>query len=197
MHMLNAILAPHNEVITAIQYMDTDILGAIRKDRKAVYDLLAKTQSDTQILIEVQNTYQRYFSDRTDFYGALLQTHQAKQGIWNYKLDKIYVVSFVNFTLFENRDNPDKYITHLKMMDMESHKPWRGKLTQVYVEVPKLHKELKVLENPMEKWIYYMQRIQELKMPPQEEHDPVFQKLLNVAKVANLSKKEAKVYIAV
>lgn len=66
---LNQVLGDR-EQIRDLTYLNTEKLGKIQSDRKAVYDLYCENEKGDRFIIELQNVPQQYFKDRSIFYST-------------------------------------------------------------------------------------------------------------------------------
>ena len=64
---LNSLL---DETITDITFRNVEALGLNRNDRKAVFDIFCKTDKEEMIIVEMQKSSQKYFSDRVLYYAG-------------------------------------------------------------------------------------------------------------------------------
>ena len=66
----------------------------------------------------MQNREQPYFKDRALFYLSRAITQQAKRGVWNFQLDAVYGVFFMNFVM--DKDMPSKIRTDIVLSDRDT-----------------------------------------------------------------------------
>ena len=71
---LNSLL---DEAITDITFRNVEVLGLNRNDRKAVFDIFCKTDKEEMIIVEMQKSSQKYFSDRVLYYASFAIQQQA------------------------------------------------------------------------------------------------------------------------
>nr|WP_242506987.1 Rpn family recombination-promoting nuclease/putative transposase [Parabacteroides goldsteinii] len=71
---LNSLL---NETITNITFRNVEALGICRNDRKAVFDIFCETEKHEMIIVEMQKSSQKYFSDRVLYYASFAIQQQA------------------------------------------------------------------------------------------------------------------------
>lgn len=130
---LNSLL---DEAITDITFRNVEALGLGRNDRKAVFDIFCKTDKEEMIIVEMQKSSQKYFSDRVLYYASFAIQQQAsyakeqlehelrelkeqkdngevgsqttpKRLRWNYAVNRVYVICVLNYIM--DRKYPDKY----------------------------------------------------------------------------------------
>ena len=71
---LNSLL---NETITDITFRNVEALGMCRNDRRAVFDIFCETDKHEMIIVEMQKSSQKYFSDRVLYYASFAIQQQA------------------------------------------------------------------------------------------------------------------------
>ena len=93
-------------VITDIQFLNNEQQPEVKTERGLIYDIYCRTNTGEHIIVEMQNREQPYFKDRALFYLSRAITQQARKGIWNFQLDAVYGVFFMNFVM--DKDIPLK-----------------------------------------------------------------------------------------
>ena len=112
---LNAVLNIEGG-IADLEYVDTQILGLTKDDRKAVYDLICVTGKGEHIIVEMQQIRQDYFKDRTLLYLAMLLPKQSQKGrakdgkTWNFKQPFLYIICIADFYLNEEEEMAAKIL---------------------------------------------------------------------------------------
>ena len=105
-------------VITDIQFLNSEQQPEVKTERGLIYDIYCVTDTGERIIVEMQNREQPYFKDRALFYLSRAITQQAKRGVWNFRLDAVYGVFFMNFVM-------DKDM--LKHMDTLDRMPFKAR----------------------------------------------------------------------
>ena len=140
----------------------------------------------------MQNREQPYFKDRALFYLSRAITQQAKRGVWNFQLDAVYGVFFMNFVM--DKDMPSKIRTDIVLSDRDTGKLFSNKFRQIFIELPNFNKEEDECENDFERWIYILKHMDTLDRMPFKARKAVFEKLEEIADVASMSPKERELY---
>lgn len=68
------------------------------------------------------------------------------------------------------------------------------KLKFIYIELPKFEKTLAGLESHVDKWLFVLRHLAQLKTPPSSLQKGIFNQLFEVAKFANFSDAEQALY---
>jgi len=185
-----------NEVLPTVKIIDvsyepTTVIGEIKEDRTAVYDLLCKNESKDYILIEMQCARQPYFADRALFYGAHLIRKQAKKGKWNFNIKAVYVVSILNFRL---KKSDKELIIRVSLMDEKTRKQFSDKLNFTYIQLPNFKKDLSELSGNFDNWMYSLRFIEKLANKPAEVQGRIFEKLFEMLQIKQLNSEEMEAY---
>ena len=178
--------------IVDLEYRNLEKLGINLADRKAVLDVYCKDSKDNRFIVELQRAKQTFFKDRSLYYTSFVIQEQAQKGDWNYQLDPIYFVGILEFSL----DNTnDKYLTKVKLCDIEEKEVFYDKLAYYYIEIPKFTKEEKELKSHLEYWLYFMKNAAKLEEIPQPlKQDKELKEAFDIASFLNLSKDEQFAY---
>jgi predicted transposase/invertase (TIGR01784 family) len=214
LNFLNAILKIKGDIID-LTYGDTERTPHSDEERVARFDLYCTTGTGEHIIIEMQNSGQKYFKDRTIYYITSPIQEQAPKGgdkNWNYKLTPVYSVNILNFSmkdvklLYEPQeleepqelDKPIKkeaeYITRVQFMDIETKQIFSKKVTLAYLELPLFDLTEDQLKTDLEKWTYVLKNLPNLTDLPKILDNNVFRRVFHIAAVANLSKAERQEY---
>ncbi|MCC8072008.1 MAG: Rpn family recombination-promoting nuclease/putative transposase [Bacteroidales bacterium] len=191
-NFLNALLKEPDPIVD-IQYKNTEQLGLLPGDRNAIYDLYCTTDKGGHVIVEMQNSSQRYFIDRAIYYSTFPIQQEAEPGKWDYRLPKVYMVSFLNFTLSDYVDGAD-YKHEVKLVDLVTKRVFYDKLTYIFLEMPKFIKELDELEGGDDYWLYIIKNLQNLPEIPERMDNELFRSFFELAEVSRLSKDDYAAY---
>lgn len=184
---LNSIFEGEEEILD-LTYLNTEHLGHLSVERKAVFDVYCETSKGEKILIEMQKAQQEFFKDRSIFYSTFPIQEQAPKGVCNFELNKVYTIGLLNFT-FDNSN--DDYMHHeVKPFDKKTHRVFYDKLNYVYLELPKFRKTEDQLVTLMDKWLYAIKNLNSLMERPKALQEKVFMRFFEAAEIANFSSNE-------
>ena len=179
--------------ITDLRFLNNEQLPGYEEERTAIYDIYCTTDTGEHIIVEMQNRRQVNFRDRALFYVSRAITGQAERGCdWQYELNAVYGVFFMNFTL--PGENIPKLRTDVILADRDTRELFSGKMRQVFIALPLLNKEEDECETDFERWIYILKNMETLKRMPFKARKAVYEKLEEIADVAALSKEERQKY---
>jgi predicted transposase/invertase (TIGR01784 family) len=181
-NLLNTLLNKPNKIID-VQYLQTEHLGHTEKDRKAIFDIYCITEEGEQFIIEMQVARQPHFMDRILFYSTFPIQEQAQRGDWNYELKPLYVITFLDFNLFESI----RYINHISMISEETGEKMTNKQNVIVIELPKFRKTLKQLKTELDRWLYCFRYLGQIEERPEELSGEIFEKLFEQAEINKLT----------
>lgn len=189
---LNELLTGERQV-DDITYIDKEIQPESFHGRVVIFDILCKERDGTCFLVEMQNQYQDYFLDRGLYYLCRMINNQGQRGKdWNYRLYPVYGIYFLNFEL----EGLKQFRTDLYLAERETGRQLSNKLRQIYLLMPYFTKDKDECENDFERWLYILKNMDILERMPFKAQKAIFEKLLDVADVANLDEKERARYDA-
>ena len=183
------------QVITDVKYLNSEHIGDVYTDRKAIFDVYCENEKGEKFIVEMQNAYQRFFKDRSLYYATFPIKEQAPKGAdWDFNLSHVYVVALLNFDMKEDAFD-EKAIAHdVGLLDKKTKRVFNEKLTFKYVEIAKFDKTLDKLRTLNDKWLYALKNLPTLGDRPKELRDKIFDKLFAEAEIAKFTKKELREY---
>lgn len=190
---LNSLFHGHEDIVD-ISYRNTEQLGSLVQDRKAVFDVYCENTKGEKFIVEMQKAEQNYFKDRSIFYATFPIREQAKRGEWDFQLKGVYTVGILNFIFPDDEYAPECMHHEIKLMDVEDKHVFYDKLTFVYLEMPKFNKTEDELDGMMDKWLYVLRNLSRLMERPAALQERVFNRLFEQAEIARLSPTELRNY---
>ena len=191
---LNAFFEGERAEIEDLQYLNAEHLGDGYGDRRAVFDVYCKSKDGSHFIVEMQKAEPTYFKDRSIYYSTFAIREQAPKGEWDYRLDKIYTVSLINFELSRDDSMPNRVCRTIKLMDTETHTVFYDKLAYIYIELPRFRKSEDELVTFFDKWMYALCNLARLMDRPKALQEKIFTRLFNQAEIAQLSEAERHQY---
>ena len=183
------------QVVKNVTFLNSEHVGDVRTDRKAIFDVYCENEKGEQFIVEVQNASQKDFKDRSLYYATFPIREQAKKGeVWNYELKHVYVVALLNYDMTDSAFAQDTINHDIGLLDKQTHKVFNDKLTFKYVEIAKFNKSIEELKTNYDKWIYVLQNLSRLDRQPRYLQTEVFSRLFNQAEIARFSKTELREY---
>ena len=187
--------------ITDITYIPTEQLGIMEDDRKAIFDVLCKTEDGKTFLVEMQRGAQEHLFERALYYTSFPIMKQGKKAItkeeeegadpWDFSLDGVFFLGILDFKYEQDEMTEHRY----QLLETKTLKRMTDKLEFVFVEVAKFNKSEYELETDLDKWLYLLKNMSTLLERPAALRDRVFGRLFDVAEYARLDDEERKNYV--
>lgn len=190
---INAVLEGETDPIVDLEFSKNEHLGQLEIDRKVVFDIYCVTESGERIIVEMQKAFQVNLKDRSLYYTTFPIQEQAVKGDWDYSLKAVYCISVLDFSLAEE-PTEGSFLHRVGLVDRLTGKVFSNKLQFVYLEVPKFVKKQEELETKFDKWMYVLKHLEFLERLPEVIQEKIFAKVMDIAELVNLDKKERKDY---
>lgn len=183
------------EVIKDVKYLNSENVGDVYTERKAIFDVYCENENGEKFIVEMQNAYQTYFKDRSLFYSTFPIREQAPKGSdWNFCLKKVYVVALLNYKMSDEAFDSSDTIHTIALMDTKTNKVFNTKLMFKYVEVGRFEKTDEELTSLSDKWMYVLKNLSRLDNRPAALREKIFSKLFAAASVARFTPTELREY---
>ncbi|MDD6552371.1 MAG: Rpn family recombination-promoting nuclease/putative transposase [Prevotellaceae bacterium] len=174
--------------ITDLRFLDKEQPADYRDDRSLIYDIYCQTDTGEKIIVEMQNKEQPNFADRCLYYYAQAVSRQGEKGAdWDYHINAVYLVAFVNFHMDGLGDN---FRTDVVLMNKQRKEVFSDKERFIFLQLPVFHKEAEECKDDFERWIYVLKNMEILDRMPWAAKDSVFRKLAEIGEVSNMTKDE-------
>jgi len=193
-NFLNEIIKEEG-LITDISYLPTENWGFTEKDRKAVFDIFCTNENGEYFVVEMQRARQPFFRDRSVFYASVPIRKQAPRGVWNFKLNAVYLVAILDFVLFEeDEEDEGQVVEYVHLVRERTKTVYSEKLKFVFVELPKFKKTEKEIETNFDKWLFLLRNLYKLENRPASVHGKIFDTLFELAEIKQLTKSDMEKY---
>ena len=188
--LLNALLEGEiDEPIEDVQSRDKEHNDGSNENRTTIFDLHCVDSKNRKFIIEVQIAKQENIVNRAIYYASQTVVSQGDRGRgYKYGLDPVITVVFMEFSVF---DEQDKYLRKAMLREKDGTRISRT-LNFVFVELPKFRKKLEELETNLDKCLYALCHIKELRKMPSKYTGSSFELLFRTAELAKFSKEEQK-----
>ena len=176
-----------------LSYMDKEDPGETTDGRGTVFDLLCKDQDGTTFIVELQNARQTYFYERALYYLCRTIASQGKKGeSWEFELVPVYGIFLLNF----RSGKTDKVRTDLVIADRETGKQKSRNFREIFIEFPLFNKTESECKTPLDYWLYNLKHMEQLEHLSFKGQKALFARLEELARIANMNKKERAEYEA-
>ena len=140
------------QVVKDVMYLNPEHVGDVYTDRRAIFDVYCEGENGEKFIVEMQNAYQAHFKDRSLFYSTFPIREQAPKGNdWDFKLNHVYTVALLNFSMNEDAFDKEKIRHHVQLCDTATHKIFYDKQEFICVEIDKFNKSLDELDTLYDK----------------------------------------------
>lgn len=183
------------EVIKDVKYLNSENVGDVFTERKAIFDVYCENEQGEKFIVEMQNAYQTFFKDRSLFYSTFPIREQALKGSdWNFCLKKVYVVALLNFKMSDEAFDTSDTIHTIALMDTKTNKIFNAKLIFKYVEVGRFDKTDEELTLLSDKWMFVLKNLSRLNNRPSSLREKIFSRLFDAAAIARFTPTELREY---
>jgi predicted transposase/invertase (TIGR01784 family) len=195
---LNAILDGDENTITRVKFENVEKTASQKDKRGVTFDLLCITNKGASILIEMQNSCQKFFKTRANFYVYKLMDSKIKRGFSWRKMKKDIPKIIGIFILGKNMSDIDKAVTRTAECDLDTGKIFWDRHRKYFVSLPQFSLDA----NNMTKrdiWFDFFKnlgRMENIDQSVYERADEGLLRLIEKAKIGALSEKEHRIYEA-
>lgn len=188
---LNELLPAEHKIVN-LTFKNTEQLGYVKDDRRAIFDIHCENEKGDKFIVEMQKAKIKFFKDRALFYTTFPIKEQAEKGDWNFKLKPIYCVAILDFTFDEDREQKP-YMSNVKLKDQYC-QTFYDKLTYIFIEMPRFTKKENELESHFDKWLYFLKYLESFEDIPEILKEEVFIKGFEIAEIANFDERQLAEY---
>ncbi|WP_142529429.1 Rpn family recombination-promoting nuclease/putative transposase [Pedobacter westerhofensis] len=180
--------------IKDLTYSPTEHGGDLKDSKRVFFDFLCTGHQGEQFIIEMQRGEQKNFRDRAVFYTSRLINEQLPRGSnhWNIDLKEVFLVAILGFNFKDS--NPDQYLHDIALTNTHTGEIFYHKLNYKFLELPKLVKTETELETDLDRWLFLLKHMADLKKEPVGLDDGIFKKVFKIAEISNLTREEKEMY---
>ena len=117
---LNAILEGDEDTITSVKFENVEKPASLKTKRGVTFDLLCTTDKGDSILIEMQNSCQKFFKTRANFYVYRLMDSKINKGLKWIKMEEDISKVIGIFIMGETMPGIDKVVTRTGECDLDT-----------------------------------------------------------------------------
>jgi predicted transposase/invertase (TIGR01784 family) len=185
-------LLPSQHKIVNLTLKNTEQFGAIKADRRAIFDIHCENEKGDRFIVEMQKAKIKFFKDRAVFYTTFPIKEQAEKGDWDFELKPIYCVAILDFTFDDDREQKS-YMSNVQLKDQYC-QTFYNKLTYIFIEMPRFQKTEDELESHFDKWLYFLKHLETFEDIPDILKEDVFVRGFGVAEIANFDENQIAEY---
>ncbi|MCQ2224789.1 MAG: Rpn family recombination-promoting nuclease/putative transposase [Paludibacteraceae bacterium] len=189
---LNAILDGDFDKITSVKFENVEMPRPNKRQRGVTFDLHCTTQMGDTILIEMQNSSQKFFKTRANYYiQSLIQKHISRGLKWEKMKSDIPRVIGI-FIMGEKMEELETVITRTGECDLDTGKEFWDRQRKYFVSLPKFQwdRNNNSLKNLWIETFKNLGNMENIDPSVYERADEGLLRLIEKAKVAALTDEE-------
>ena len=190
---LNAILEGDEDTITSVKFENVEKPASLKTKRGVTFDLLCTT-----ILIEMQNSCQKFFKTRANFYIYKLMDSKISKGQKWIKMEEDISKVIGIFIMGETMAGIDKVVTRTGECDLDTGDLFWDRHRKYFVSLPKFSLDVNNITT-RDIWFDFFKnlgRMENIDPSVYDRADEGLLRLIEKAKIGALSEEEYKVYEA-
>lgn len=188
--LLNSVLEGREAPIVDIEYVNTEQIPVFADGRKTVFDIYCITSLGEHIIIEVQSSFQKHYVDRVIHYMTKPILRQEVKGEWNYKLKKIYVVSFLDHRMSPPLMISGRSVSSAGFYLDQTMEKLTDKLAFIFIEAYNFNKTEGDLKTMQDRWLYTLKHMRGLSEVPECLRMEPFLEIFERARISNMTQEE-------
>ena len=195
---LNAILEGDEDTITSVKFENVEMPASLKSKRGVTFDLLYTTNKGDTIMIEMQNSCQKFFKTRANFYVYKLMDNKISKGLKWIKMEEDISKIIGIFIMGETMAGIDKVVTRTGECDLDTGDLFWDRHRKYFVSLPKFSLNV---NNITTRDIWFdsfknLGRMENIDPSVYDRADEGLLRLIEKAKIGALSEEEYKVYEA-
>ena len=189
---LNSFLNLKDKIVD-LSYLSSEQLCVLPFDKNAILGTCCKTSDDSYIIVQIQNAIPVFIKARSIYHSLSFISNEAPQGVFDNSIKAIYSIILVGSEL---DDGSESYLHEVVLYDKGSKAKFCDNIAYYYLELPRFSKNEDELETILDKWMYAIKNLSDLKDKPVTLTEQVFTRFFEIALIANFTDKEKSAYKA-
>ena len=194
---LNAILEGDEDTIISVKFENVEMPASLKSKRGVTFDLLCTTNKGDTIMIEMQNSCQKFFKTRANFYVYKLMDNKISKGLKWIKMEEDISKVIGIFIMGETMAGIDKVVTRTGECDLDTGDLFWDRHRKYFVSLPKFSLDANITTRDI--WFDFFKnlgRMENIDPSVYDRADEGLLRLIEKAKIGALSEEEYKVYEA-
>ncbi len=195
---LNAILEGDEDTITSVKFENVEMPASLKSKRGVTFDLLCTTNKRDTIMIEMQNSCQKFFKTRANFYVYKLMDNKISKGLKWIKMEEDISKIIGIFIMGETMAGIDKVVTRTGECDLDTGDLFWDRHRKYFVSLPKFSLDVNNITT-RDIWFDFFKnlgRMENIDPSVYDRADEGLLRLIEKAKIGALSEEEYKIYEA-
>ena len=163
---------PLFEHIREVRFINNERTRETGKDKTIIHDVICTTDNGTRFIVEMQKGDQENFIMRALYYVSRGVTDQAVRlegdPVWEYN---VMPVAGIFVTAFEVEGLPEKLLTHIGLVDLDTKEIVNNHIRFAYIQTPYFNKRQDECNTEFEKIIYTLKNMPTLYAIPFQERE--------------------------
>lgn len=187
--LLNTLLNLEGEdAISSLEFRNTEKQKEQKNERSVVFDLQCRAGNGKRFIVEMQTCPQAWFVERCLLYVSRAITEQSKPRNWDYNYEPVIGIAFTSFKIPRLAD---QIMSDAVMTDIYTGKPITDHIRLIFIQLPEFSKhDPAECATKLEQWLYTIKNLKNMETIPFATNNPIFRRVEEVGKMANLSKDE-------
>lgn len=192
---LNALLPAEHQIET-LSFRNTEQLGIIGADRKAVFDIYCVSAKGEKFIVEMQKSKHDFFRVRTILYSTFPIKEQMEKNEWNFELSAVYCIAILDLVFKDYLPGEARGdVLHTIKLKNQHCEVFYDKLTFIYLEMPNFNKQEHELETRLDKWLYFLKNLASMEDIPELFKEEVFTSAFHTAEIAAMTVRDYEKYV--
>ena len=172
--------------------MDKERVPRSYDDRTILYDILCRSDSGEEFIVEMQRKDEGNFKDRCIYYESSLIATQGERGRdWNFSLVPVYIIVLMEFNITKE----EKLLRRdVGLLDMKTNELFSDKFRMIFINLNAMDKLEVECNDNFERWIYILKNMDRLKEIPYKEVSDMWADFEVVADVGSMDRQERREY---
>ncbi|MFS8615695.1 MAG: Rpn family recombination-promoting nuclease/putative transposase [Solitalea sp.] len=187
-------LFDHRENIRDITYLANERIGPVKESKKIIHDILCIGEKEERFIVEMQRADQHFFKNRMLFYSSRAigdQIPKGKQPV-DYDIRETYSIGILDFILPDSP--PNEFLHDVVHCYWSSRERFHDKPWYKFVELPKFTKSPDELSTDLDKWVYLLKNMRNMRSIPPVLNTGLFREVFEKSEISNLPRKEYNMY---
>ena len=146
--------------IKKVQFLRNEFVGITEESRGGVFDLVCEDEKQRTFIVEMQLGYYKHFIQRAKFYAFQKFNTLVEKGEYRFdNLTPIYCIGFLAKGIFPK----SKEYYHFARLTNQKNEELDDQITHIIVEINKFDKEEKDIQSNLDKLIFIMKNLGNIK----------------------------------
>ncbi len=184
-------------IVEDVKYDNVEDIPELKEERGIRYDIYCHVPSQDvpgeashHFIIEMQHQSQAHFDERALYYVANSLVKQAKRGEeYNFEFVPVIGIFIMDFRRDSN-ECKERVVERKWVSDIDTGEPFYDLLRMYFVKLPLIPKKADECVSERDMWIYCIKNLDKMNTIPFASKKPIFARLAEKARIANLSRQE-------